>query len=187
MEKELIQRTKQGDTLAFDELIEQNREKMFRYAYLIVRDTQVADDVTQEAVLRIYQQIDKFDEAYPFQPWALQITRNLARNNMRAWGRYKQMVLRVFNGFERPTNDVEAQTHAQQQAQCLHEAVGQLKSDHQDVIYARYFLSLSVEETAIALNIAQGTVKSRSHRALEQLKALIQKDYPQLREEFAHE
>ena len=184
MEQALIQRAKQGDNQAFDAVIELHREAMFRYAYLILYDAEVADDVTQEAVLRIYRHLDQFDESYEFRPWALQITRNTARNHIRARGRYKKMVDSVIRVFERPATHVEAVTEEQLQATHLHEAVHQLEPDHQDVIYARFFLGLSVEECARTIGIAEGTVKSRSHRALKQLKALIQQDYPQLWETF---
>lgn len=187
MEEQLIQRAKQGDDAAFNALIDQHREVIFRYAYLIVRDAHTAEDVAQEAILRIYRYLQRLDETRAFRPWALQITRNVARNQYRAWGRYKQMLSNFINGRETHTGDVEALTHAQQQAHHLHKAVSRLKVDHQDVIYARFFMGFSIEESAIALSIAEGTVKSRAHRALCELKALIEKDYPQLREEVPHE
>lgn len=182
-----IQRAKEGDAQAFDQLIESHRDVMFRYAYLIVRDAHLADDVTQEAVLRIYRYIRQFDEAGSFRPWALQITRNVARNQNRARGRYKHMLSRLINIRQPQVVDVELLTHQQRQAQDLHRAVSQLPEAHQDVIYARYFLDLSVEECAIVLGIAEGTVKSRSHRALRQLKAVIIQHYPQLKRELPYE
>ena len=187
MEDQLIRRAKQGDEAAFNLLIDQHREVIFRYAYLIVRDAHTAEDVAQEAILRIYRYIQRLDETRAFRPWALHITRNLARNHNRAWGRYKQMLVQFLNGRDGQANDIEAMTHAQQQAYHLHQAVSRLKADYQDVIYARYFMGFSVEESAIALNVAEGTVKSRAHRALCQLKALIEQEYPQLREEVPHD
>ncbi len=187
MTSELVSRAKQGDKGAFNTLIESHREVLFRYAYLIVRDATVAEDVVQEAILRIYRAINRFDEGREFRPWALSITRNLARNNNRAWGRYKHMIVRFLNGRETQKVDIETLTHRQQQASLLHEAVSQLPSDFQDVIYARYFMNLSVEESSSALGIAEGTVKSRSHRALKHLRALLEREYPQLVEEFDYE
>jgi RNA polymerase sigma-70 factor, ECF subfamily len=183
VEEQLIRRAKLGDEAAFNTLIDQHREVIFRYAYLIVRDAHTAEDVAQEAVLRIYRYLQRLDETRAFRPWALQITRNLARNHNRAWGRYKQMLTHFINGRDaQHTSDVETLTHAEQQAYHLHRAVSRLKTDYQDVIYARFFMGFSVEESAIALSIPEGTVKSRAHRAVCQLKALIDKEYPQLRD-----
>ncbi len=186
MTDSLITQAKAGNRQAFNRLIDEHRELMFRYAYLIVRDAAIAEDVTQEAVIRIYRSISSFDESREFRPWALSITRNLARNNNRSWGRYKHMMSRFTKGRESGKVDVEMQTHRQQQASLLHEAVSQLDKHYQDVIYARYFMNLSVEETAVALGIAEGTVKSRASRALKQLKGLIEGEYPALVEDFEY-
>ena len=52
----------------------------------------------------------------------------------------------------------------------------------QQIIYLRYFLDLSVDETAEAMGLVQGTVKSRLHRALERLRKVIEQDYPALKD-----
>lgn len=187
MEADLVQRARDGDESAFDGLIALHREAIFRYAYLIVRDPHAAEDTAQEAILRIYRSIHSFDAAYPFRPWALRITRNVARNQNRTWGRYREVLKRFINLDRRSTDDPETLTHKQQQAALLHQAVSQLRPDYQDVIYARFFMELSVEECAGALDLAEGTVKSRLHRALKALKALIRQRYPQLQQEAVYE
>ncbi len=58
----------------------------------------------------------------------------------------------------------------------------QLRPKAQEVIYLRYFLELSEAETAAALDIPTGTVKSRLHRALQQLKVVIELDFAELAE-----
>lgn len=188
MEADLIQRAKNGDDSAFDTLIEGHREVIFRYAYLITRDAHAAEDVAQDAVLRMYRYLHQFKGECAFRPWALKITRNVARNNNRAWGRRKFRLMQFMTQEEaggRNVSDVETLTHQQQQAGQLHDAVSQLNPDYRDVIYLRFFVGLSVEETAEALNVATGTVKSRLHRAIKQLKALIQAQYPHLNEDFS--
>lgn len=186
-ENGLIRHAKNGDEAAFSSLIQAHRELMFRYAYLIVYDAHIAEDVTQEAVLQIYKHLAGFDETYSFRPWALQITRNIARNHNRSWGRYKNMLMRLMSFHRRENFDIESLSLAQQEAKQLHEAVQQLTAEHQDVIYARFFLDLTVEESAKILGIAEGTVKSRSHRAIKQLKAVIEQQYPQLKPEASDE
>ena len=58
----------------------------------------------------------------------------------------------------------------------------QLRPNAQEVIYLRYFLELSEAETAEALDVPPGTVKSRLHRALQQLKLVIELDFTELKE-----
>lgn len=184
MTADLLQRAKTGDAQAFNHLIEAHREVMFRYAYLITRHAEDTEDVVQDATLSLYQYLQRVDTTRPFRPYALQVVRNLARNKNRSFGRYKHMIQRWLQYRETQTASVEALTVEQQHAQDLHAAVAQLKETHQDVVYARYFLQLSVEETASILNIAEGTVKSRLHRALKQLKGIIHQTYPHLEAEL---
>lgn len=183
LDADLIHRAQAGDEQAFNLLITAHRDMLFRYAFLLLHDTHEAEDLAQEAVLRIYHHLDKFDRSCPFRPWALSIVANLAKNRYRAFGRYQAMLKRFFQERLIQTSDIETLTHQQKQAQVLHQAVSQLKTEHQQVIYLRYFLELSVEESAMSLNIAEGTVKSRLHRALKDLKAVIEKQYPELSEE----
>ena len=68
------------------------------------------------------------------------------------------------------------------QANDLWKAVQQLNIPDQQIIYMRYFLDLPVAETAQALQVAEGTVKSRLSRALERLRGIIQQDFPVLAE-----
>jgi RNA polymerase sigma-70 factor (ECF subfamily) len=73
-------------------------------------------------------------------------------------------------------------TSKREQAQELWRAIQQLKQTDQQVVYLRYFLELSVEEVAEVMGVAEGTVKSRLHRALQRLRAVIQRDFPGLQE-----
>ena len=67
-------------------------------------------------------------------------------------------------------------------AQLLWQAIRTLKPDFQRAIYLRYFLDMPESEMAEALDVAAGTVKSRLHRALEALRATIQRDFPDLKD-----
>jgi DNA-directed RNA polymerase specialized sigma24 family protein len=70
------------------------------------------------------------------------------------------------------------------QAEALLEAIRRLPASDQEVIYLRFYLGLPEVETAAALRIATGTVKSRQHRALARLRAVAQRDYPDLQEGY---
>jgi RNA polymerase sigma-70 factor (ECF subfamily) len=68
------------------------------------------------------------------------------------------------------------------QAGELWQAVRRLSGPDQEIVYLRYFLELSEAEAAQAIEVAVGTVKSRAHRALGRLRAIVEKDFPTLRE-----
>jgi RNA polymerase sigma-70 factor (ECF subfamily) len=83
---------------------------------------------------------------------------------------------------EPPPATLEEKSAHHLQAEYLRKAVQALNVTDQQIVYLRYFLDLSVTETADALNIAQGTVKSRLSRALEKLRTIIREDFPVLSE-----
>jgi RNA polymerase sigma-70 factor (ECF subfamily) len=133
--------------------------------------------------------LDRFDENRPLRPWLLSIAANLSRNRRRSISRYLAAAQRLLHvegqagarnsGAEK---SIEEHTQAHIDQESLWQAVQRLKYADQQVIYLRYFLELSVEETAQAAGIPQGTVKSRLHRALSHLREVIVQDFPGLRE-----
>ena len=181
----LIQRARLGDQAAWMALVGEHQQAVFRLAYLILGDPDDAEDVAQETFIRAYRWLNRFDERRPLKPWLLRIAANLSRNQRRAFGRYWAALTR----FGRSESEGEgmspqAANSNPEEPRALWEAVRRLRQADQTVIYLRYFLDLSVEETAEALMIAPGTVKSRLHRSLRRLEAVIARDFPALREEY---
>lgn len=183
-EPELIRRARQGESPAWTALMRQHQEPIFRYAYLLSGDADEAEDIAQETFIRAYRALERFDSQRPMRPWLLRIAANLASNRRRSLGRYFAALQRTFQQ-ERPTQQgVEEQSRQANQAHEVWEAVRQLKPSDAQVIYLRYFLELSVDETAQALNVPAGTVKSRLHRASERLRQVIEQRYPGLKEDW---
>ena len=178
-EANLIQQARQGDAAAWELLVRQHQEAVFRLGYLLLRNTKDAEDVAQEAFVRAFLALDKFDTERPLRPWLLQITRNLAKNKLRSLSRYWHMMK---HWWQEQVPITEPQQMRRDESAQLWQAVQQLKPKAQEVIYLRYFLEMSEAETAVALDIPPGTVKSRLHRALKQLKGIIEMDYVELKE-----
>ena len=175
----LIHRARNGDMAAWEPLVLVHQESVFRYAYLLLGDPDDAEDIAQETFMRAWRYLARFDPARPLRPWLLSITSNLASNRRRSTGRYLTALMRAFRDEPPPATPEEKSTQ-RMQAGHLREAVQTLNTADQQVVYLRYFLDLSVAETAEALNIAQGTVKSRLSRALEKLRDVIRDDFPVL-------
>jgi RNA polymerase sigma-70 factor, ECF subfamily len=174
-------RARQGDQRAWEQLMRRYQEPVFRLAYLIVGDAAEAEDVAQDAFIRAYLALDQYEAERPLRPWLLSIAGNQARNRRRSLGRYWGALQRFFQT-KPDLVEPPPERAAAADAQRLREAVGELRPDAQDIIYLRYFLQLSEAETADALAIPRGTAKSRHHRALAQLRAVIETDYPDLKD-----
>lgn len=174
-ESELISRAIEGDVDAFTHLVEEHQAVALRVAYLVVRDHAEAEDVTQEAFVKAHRALDGFRQDAPFRPWLLRIVRNEALNRLRRRGRQERLRLRVANeavsGGAAPSP--EAAFIEDEQRRFLLDAVDALPRRYRDVVTYRYLGGLSEAETAAALDIPVGTVKSRTSRALDRLAAAL--------------
>jgi RNA polymerase sigma factor (sigma-70 family) len=170
-EHELALRAQSGDTRAFEQLVEPHREVMFRVAYLIVRNAADAEEAAQDALVKAWRALNRFRPHSPVRPWLVAIAANEARNRQRGTGRRERLALRTIassSGGAAPSP--EELTVAAAERRRLLDAVEQLPDGQRLVLECRYLLSLSEEETAAALGIPRGTVKSRAARALDQLR-----------------
>lgn len=182
MEQDLVRRAQAGDEDAYTVLVRQHEEAVFRLAYLIVGDADDAADVAQETFIRAYRRLDQFDASRPLRPWLLQVAANLARNRRRTLGRYRAMLGRVFAHTPRVAPSAESENTRFQQSEALWQAIHRLDQRDQEIIYLRYMLELSVQETAQVLDVRPGTVKSRLSRALDRLRGVVLAEFPLLTE-----
>jgi RNA polymerase sigma factor (sigma-70 family) len=182
-EANLIEQARQGDEAAWSALVSQHQEAIFRLAYLLLSDKDEAQDVAQEAFIRAFYALDRFDLDRPLRPWLLRITVNVARNKRRAIGRYLAALGRWRQKEPNLVGSTPQDEHLQQwEAQTLWQAIRRLSLTDQEIIYLRYFLELSVAETAEVASIAPGTVKSRLHRTLTRLRKIVAEEFPALQE-----
>jgi RNA polymerase sigma-70 factor (ECF subfamily) len=182
-EPDLITRARRGDGAAWEDLVRQHQDAAFRLAYLLLGNANDAEDTAQEAFIHAFQTFNRLDPSRPLRPWLLRITSNLAYNRRRTIGRYLAALQRLVQAAPEPLTAANMPgEHVQQQeeAQALWQAVRRLKRADQEVIYLRYFLELSVAETAQALEVAPGTVKSRLSRALDRLRGVVEREFPGL-------
>lgn len=183
LEPELLASARQGQAAGWEAIVGRNQEAVFRLAYLLLSDSAEAQDVTQETFIRAYQALGRFDASRPMRPWLLRIAANLARNRRRALGRYFFALQRALRAEPEAGKQpsVEALSAQDFESQSLWQAVRRLARPDQEVVYLRFFLELPEAEMAAALDTAPGTVKSRLHRALKRLRAVIEESYPELR------
>jgi len=175
-DSQLIERAQRGDSAAYEEIVQRYQQIVFRTAYVITGSSADAEDAAQEGFVKAYRALDRFRSGADLRPWLLRIVANEARNRVRSSGRRHQLELRLTEGF-RPGDAVpspEAVAIAADERRRLLAMVHALSDEDRLVIASRYFLQLSGEETAAALGIAEGTVKSRLSRALARLKARVE-------------
>jgi RNA polymerase sigma-70 factor (ECF subfamily) len=177
-----IEAARRGDAAAWEQFVQAYQQPVFRLAYLLLGDADDAEDVAQETFLRAYHALERFDAARPLRPWLMRITTNLCHNWRRSLGRYLAVLQHVLRS-EHPSNTAIQLAEQHIESEMLWKAVQRLRVEDQQVIYLRYFMDCSEMETAEVLGVAQGTVKSRQHRAITRLRGVLEKEYPQMVQE----
>ena len=171
-EAELVERARRGDLEAWETLVRKYQGIAFRTAYVLAGNAADAEEAAQDGFVKAQRALGRFRRGAPLRPWLLRIVANEARNRRRSAGRRERLVL-LAAAESRPGDAVpspEAALVAREDQERLLAAVELLPDGHRDAIACRYFLDLSEEETAAALGVRRGTVKSRLARALARLR-----------------
>lgn len=147
----------------------------FRTAFAITRSAEDAEDVLQTGFLKAHRSLHRFRAGSAFRPWLLAIVANEARNRRRGNGRALRL---VDPALVPPSLAPSAETVAvdADERRRLIAAVDRLSRDDRLAVVSRYFVGLTLEETAAALGIRPGAAKMRVGRALERLRRLLEQE-----------
>ena len=172
-EQTLVVRAQRGDAAAYEELVRMHQGIAFRVALVNAGDRGDAEEAVQDAFVKAYRALGRFRAGAPFRPWLLRIVANEARNRRRSAGRRAGLVLQAaaVSGDAAPSPETAAVAH-ERRAELL-DGLARLDERDRDVLVHRFLLGLGEEETAAALGVRRGTVKSRTSRALDRLRELV--------------
>jgi RNA polymerase sigma factor (sigma-70 family) len=169
----LVEAARSGDVASYGLLVERYQSIAHRTAFAMGAGDDTAD-VVQEAFVKVYLALDRFQVTQPFRPWLLRIVVNETRNRWRWMSRHRTVPLPLVG------DDLTAALPAPEQvaeeretSRLLRDAVVALPPHQREVVVCRYLLDFSERETAQVLGIATGTVKSRLSRALAVLQATL--------------
>src|SRR3972149_1579653 len=145
----LIRRAQARDADAFEELVRRHQEAAFRAAFLVLRDTDEAQDAAQDAIVKAYRALGRFRprSGQTFRPWLLKIVMNESLNRVKSRNRRAAVVERAARGHSLEWS-LDETVGDRERARLLREALEALKEQERVLIYLRYFLSLSEHELA---------------------------------------
>jgi RNA polymerase sigma-70 factor (ECF subfamily) len=166
-EKKLLAEAKNGDTDAFGKLVQRYQRRVYTVIYRFVRNHTEADDLAQEAFIRAFKAIGRFDLRYPFSPWMYRIAINLTFNHLK-----KRRLPMVDADLERkPAADNPVSVLEQDETRRrVHAAIARLPLKLRQVLVLRVYEDWPYAQIAQVLDIPIGTVMSRLARARQAVK-----------------
>ncbi len=176
----LLARYKQGDAHAFRELVERYSGCLYNLAFRLLHDPMEAENITQEAFLRVILSLDRVRLDLPFKPYLFRIAVNHCYDILRA---SRTRVISDLDSAEEIAQDApEILDHLEKQdlSLRLHATIESLPPHYRTVIILRYMDEFSYEEIAQTLNLPLNTVRTHLHRAKEQLKMKLENSEPSL-------
>lgn len=163
----LIARCLDGDTAAFEPLVERYHGPLFRVAVRLLGDREEARDATQTAFLKAYQALPTCDPSRRFFSWIYRILVNECLNTLR-----RQRPAQLLVDVAAPSARVDA-VEAGETRRRVRQALLQLSAEQRDVVVLRHFADMSYEQVAAVMEIPEITVKSRLFSARRRLCELL--------------
>ena len=169
-DEELFREWQQGSAGALEALVGRHHAPLLAHLARLTGDAHLAEDLTQETFVRLVREAHAYRYPRPFVPWLYTIARNLARNHWQS--AYHRRVQTVAEHQERagPEPDPAGWVERMERRQGVRAALADLTFEQREVLSLRYGQEMSVEETAAALGVPAGTVKSRAFNALRRLR-----------------
>jgi RNA polymerase sigma-70 factor (ECF subfamily) len=181
----LIRRVQQGDGVAFDRLVELHAPRVYNLAYRMLGNAEDAQDVAQEAFLRIYDALPRFRGEASFTTWMYRIVTNVCHDELsRRRRRPLAMTELESDAGEGAAPDelltsgesAEDTVMQQERRRALHRAIAALPPPFRAVLVLYDLQGFSYDEIAEMLRVNIGTVKSRLNRARNILREKIRED-----------
>jgi RNA polymerase sigma-70 factor, ECF subfamily len=179
MDSDLVIRAQHGDEEAFASLAVACGDRLHAVAHRILRDIDLAEDATQQALLAIWRDLPQLRDPARFDAWSYRL---LVRACYAEARRIRQWTphLRLLPTDEPATADEMGSIHDRDQ---LERGFRRLSIDHRAVVVLHHYLDLSIDEVAEVLGVPAGTIRSRLHHAMRGLRAALDADQrPAVRE-----
>ena len=172
--EELVRKAMRGDEAAFGQIYDLYFEKIYRFVYYRVSHREAAEDLVSEVFIKIWDRVGDIKGAGAFNGWAFQIARNLVIDYYRA----KKVTVNIDdleNVLEYDDNILE-RTNFDFDQRMFMDALRKLGADQQLVLKLKFLDELENDEIAVLLNKSEGAIRVIQHRAIAELKKLLNQE-----------
>lgn len=184
-DQELVALYMEGNEQAFEVLLLRHKDKIYRAVYNKVRERELAEDIFQEAFVKIINtlKLGNYNEEGKFLPWAMRIAQNLVIDHFRRASRMKMVNERssksdsfnIFSVLKLEDENIEQAITREELEKQMIGLIDHLPDSQRDIVMQRIFQDLSFKEIADAENISINTALGRMRYALINMRKLIEK------------
>ncbi len=184
-DQEVVEQARDGRESAYRELIRRYQRPVFSLIYRMVRDRELAEDLSQETFVKVLNAIDRYRPEFKFSSWVFKIANNAAIDHLRrkeldtlsldggpdatTAERVEATALQIGDSSESPLDELEAR----ELGSAIERAIGKLRPEYQTCIILRHVEGRPYDEIADILELPLGTVKTYIHRARAELRELL--------------
>ncbi len=165
----LVIKCRQADKEAFDELVGRWQKRLWHYAFKVTGSESAAWDVVQETWYGIIKGIRKLEDVSVFPRWAFRIANNKCTDWLRGQRRQQQLNNELT---KRTKNESNKKQNSDEKTESLRAAIEKLSPDRRALLTLRYHEGFDIGQIAEILGVPEGTVKSRLHRTVNELRQL---------------
>jgi len=183
---DVVRLAQQGREPAFRELVRRYERPVFSLVFRMVRDRELAEDLSQDAFIKVLNHIDRYSPEFKFSSWLFKIANNVAIDHLRR--RRLDTIIMDGSPHASTASEVEATTlnleseqesaldelEAKELGSAIEQAIAKLRPEYRACIMLRHVEGRSYEEIAATLDLPLGTVKTYIHRARHELRKALE-------------
>lgn len=173
-ERGLIERCQRGERDAFEPIVKRYMRRAAAFALGWTGSAEDALDLSQDAFVRAFRALGRFDTTRPFYPWFHRILKNLCINHLSRAGRGAEVPLELTAPIASDLDGPERLAERREVREAVWEAIRKLGETDREILILREFQDLTYAEIASVLEIPKGTVMSRLHHARLRLREKLE-------------
>jgi RNA polymerase sigma-70 factor, ECF subfamily len=185
VEARLAKLSRNGDRQAFEELVDMYKDKIYHLGYRMLGNSGEAEDVVQDTFLRVYTNLDRYDENQKFSTWIYRIATNLCIDRLRKRKPNYSLDAEMPDGegadwysmLPADQGTPEEETVLSETQHQIRKAIDTLPEKYKSVVILRYLHDLSLQEIGDVLKMPVTTVKTRVHRGREFLRKKLEPEF----------
>lgn len=172
MDPDLVARAKRGDEQAFASIVEAVSGRFLSVAHRILHDSQLAEDATQQALVKMWRHLPNLRDVGLFEAWSYRLLVRACYSEVKRHRRWRSDLSLRETELSTSLDGLDSVLIRDH----LEQGLRRISIEHRAVLVLRHFLDLPVDQIAEVLDIPAGTVKSRLHRAREELRGALEAD-----------